>query len=270
MSTVEEWESSLMSAQFVQQGLLPKKRHFERLFSDSMVVYKPKHMISGDFYWIGRKHNLRYVVVGDCTGHGISAALTSVLALNLLEYIIMNKGTKRPDRILHELDSRFIESFSAQESEQFDNPWIDIAIVAIDDEKRQYYFSTANRKMLHVAKNESTKLIGGAGHPIGGWKYAKSNEFQLITHPFDEGDRLYLGSDGFQDQFGGPRNKKFGSSQLHALIESNAFLPMNEQRSTILHAFNLWIGDDEQTDDICLVGIELNEIEKNEYIENIK
>lgn len=270
MSTVEEWESSLMSAQFVQQGLLPKKRHFERLFSDSMVVYKPKHMISGDFYWVGRRHDLRYVVVGDCTGHGISAALTSVLALNLLEYIIMNKGIKRPDRILQELDSRFIESFSAQESEQFDNPWIDIAIVAIDDEKKQYYFSTANRKMLHVRKHGGADLIWGSGHPIGGWKYAKSNEFELITKQFEEGDRLYLGSDGFQDQFGGPRNKKFGSSNLHSLIESNAFLPMDEQKSTILRAFNSWIGEDEQTDDICLVGIELNQIEINEYLETIK
>lgn len=79
-----------------------------------------------------------------------------------------------------------------------------------------------------------------------------------------------LCSYGFQDQFGGPRNKKFGSSQLHSLIESNAFLPMDEQKSTIMRAFNLWIGDDEQTDDIFLVGIELNQIEINEYLETIK
>lgn len=90
--TITQIESSLQSAKLVQEALLPKERHFRRLFEDSFVLYWPKEILSGDFYWIGQKNELRFIIVGDCTGHGISAALMSVLALNLFEYAVMNKG----------------------------------------------------------------------------------------------------------------------------------------------------------------------------------
>lgn len=257
MSTIEEWESSLRSAQLVQQGLLPKKRHFERLFSESMVIYQPKEIISGDFYWIGKKHDHRYIVVGDCTGHGISASMTAVLALNLLEYIIMNKGIKRPDRILEELDKRFIESFTGHDQNNFDNPWIDIAIVSIDDHSDKMYFAAANRKIIHYSEKEGNQIIKANGYPIGGWQYHPERNFEQVQLNYDKGDKIYLGSDGYQDQFGGPLNKKFGSSNLHNLIHSGAHLDMEEQKERLSQALSNWKGNFEQTDDICIVGIEV-------------
>ena len=104
----KEYRDSLLSAKIVQQGLLPKERHLNRIFKEHFVFYEPQHIISGDFYWVGEVNNLKYLVVGDCTGHGVSAALLSVLALNLHEYSIMNNKIKKVHKILQEIESYYL------------------------------------------------------------------------------------------------------------------------------------------------------------------
>lgn len=257
MINTADHHQQLLSAQYVQSGLLPKKRHFDRLFSDSFALYLPKSMVSGDFFWVGQKHNMRYLVVGDCTGHGISASLTSVLALNLFEYIIMNKGLKRTSQILAEMDKRYIDCFKDSHSESFDNPWIDLAIIAIDNEEEKIYFSSANRKLLCVKQNGESKSYSSSGYPIGGWQIQNDRFFETTIIPFEKGDRVYLGSDGYQDQFGGPMNKKFRSKNLHSLLSEKYYMSMQEQKKVIHEAHLKWKGDTEQTDDICVVGVEL-------------
>lgn len=253
----KEYRQQLMSAQLVQIGLLPKKRHFDRLFSDSFVLFLPKDIISGDFYWVGQKHEMRYLVVGDCTGHGVSASLTSVLALNLLEYIIMNKGIKRTHHILGEMDKRFIDCFMDVENAAYDNPWIDLAIVSIDDTAGKIYFSSANRKLLLVKPNGDNETYSSNGYPIGGWQIQAHRSFETTTISFEKGDRLYLGSDGYQDQFGGAKDKKFLSKKLHNLLSMNHFTELEDQKNFI-HLKHLdWKGENDQTDDICIVGVEL-------------
>lgn len=252
-----EYRQQLMNAQLVQIGLLPKKRHFDRLFSDSFVLFLPKDIISGDFYWVGQKHGRRYLVVGDCTGHGVSAALTSVLALNLLEYIIMNKGIKRTHHILGEMDKRYIDCFMDVEDETYDNPWIDLAIVAIDDTEGKIFFSSANRKLLLVKPTGETEVHSSVGYPIGGWQIQANRGFEVTTISFQKGDRLYLGSDGFQDQFGGPKNKKFLSKHLHAMLSESNCSNMEMLKTHLVDTHLEWKGTHEQTDDICIVGVEL-------------
>ena len=252
-----EYRQQLMSAQLVQIGLLPKKRHFDRLFSNSFVLFLPKDIISGDFYWVGQKHGRRYLVVGDCTGHGVSASLTSVLALNLLEYIIMNKGIKRTHHILGEMDKRYIDCFMDAENTAYDNPWIDLAIVSIDDEQGKIYFSSANRKLHVVRKTGESETHSSNGCPIGGWQIQADRSFEATILSFEKGDRLYLGSDGFQDQFGGSKNKKFLSKNLHNLLSMHHFPDMEMQKNFLHQTHVDWKGDVEQTDDICIVGVEL-------------
>lgn len=255
--TDEELRSNLRNAQFVQQGLLPKKRHFNRLFKQSFVFYEPQDMLSGDFFWVGQKHDLRYLVVGDCTGHGISASLTTVLALNLFEYVIMNKGLKKTHKILDEVDKRYVESFKGSQGQPFDNPWIDLSIVCIDDKTNKLYYSSANRKMLHITKEKACTIYKPEGYPIGGWQIREDRQFETQIIEFEPGDRLYLGSDGFQDQFGGPFDKKYGSSNLHELLKVNSHLPFREQKDILIDEFSTWMGNHQQTDDVCIVGIEL-------------
>lgn len=248
-------QHNLLNAQLVQQALLPKKRHFDRLFSNSFVFYQPKEVLSGDFYWVGRKNNLRYLVVGDCAGHGVSASLTTVLALSLFEYIIMNKGVKRTDKILSELNTRYTESFKSN-TEQLPIPWIEVSILCIDDEKQCAYYSSANRKMLYIDSNNEQHIIKAQGFAIGE-KSPRIKKFTTTSFDFKKGELIYLGSDGYQHQFGGPKNKKFGAKHVHHLLQTNAKQPFEEQCEALDFIFQAWKGDEDQTDDICIVGVEI-------------
>ena len=259
--TVQEFNlegiAGLQSAQVIQRGLLPKGRHFKRLFDDYFVLYLPQRIISGDFYWVGKKNNLRYLVVGDCTGHGVSAALLSVLAINLFEYSIMNKGIKKPSKILKEVDKKFIESFSHHENGHFDNPWIDLSIVCIDDKAKQMHFAAANRKLLHIRNEQQVDLYKGNRYPIGGWQICEDRRFETQTINFESGDVIYLGSDGFQDQIGGPKEGKYKSKKLHQFISKHSGLPLCFQKEFLETEFLNWKNEQTQLDDVCIVGARL-------------
>jgi sigma-B regulation protein RsbU (phosphoserine phosphatase) len=254
---ISDLKEGLRYAEIIQQALLPKERHFKRIFKDSFVFYQPQNYVSGDFYWIGQKDNLKYIAVGDCTGHGISAALLSVLAGNILEYVVMNKGIKKTNKILIELDNKFIESFSHVNDDSFNNDWVDISLCCIDEVSRKIYFSSANRKMFHISKEGKSVLLKGSSYPIGGWQIEKDRSFKATSISYQPGDRIYLGSDGMQDQIGGPKNKKYKSSNLHDFLVKIFHLEMSQQLSLIQEEFVLWKADNPQQDDICIVGIQL-------------
>jgi serine phosphatase RsbU (regulator of sigma subunit) len=246
----------LVNAQIIQQGLLPKPRHFNRVFDESFVVYKPQNIISGDFYWVGRQNKLKYLVVGDCTGHGISAALLSVLAINLFQYAILNKGIKKTDEILREVDRKFIESFKNNDEQTFDNPWIDLSIVCINEEKKKLHFSSANRKLMHVSENNMS-INKGNRYPIGGWQLERNRLFESREYSYEKGDLIYLGSDGFQDQIGGERNKKYRSNRLHSFLFEQHKMCLATQKHRLEYEFETWKSDNEQLDDVCIVGVKL-------------
>ena len=256
MSTKDNLES-LAAAKFVQQGLLPKRRHFDRLFKESFAFYVPQNIISGDFYWLGEKHDLKYLVVGDCSGHGISASLLSVLALNLFEYTIMNKGLKKTNRIMKEIDNKFIESFKGSSELNFDNPWIDLTVLCIDETNNEIHFSSANRKILHIEEDKKIKLYRGSKYPIGGWQVQANRTFESSSFKYKNGDVIYLGSDGFQDQIGGIKSKKYSSKKLHDFLLSISQYPFHIQLEYLAIEFANWKGKSEQLDDVCIVGLKL-------------
>ncbi len=255
--TITQLESSLQSAKLVQEALLPKRRHFNRLFEDSFVFYSPKEILSGDFYWVGQKGEFRIIIVGDCTGHGISAALVSVLALNLFEYVVMNKGVFEAHKILEEVEKRYIESFKDVDDATFDNPWIDLSVICINDTMERIQFASANRKVLHVIAPSRKAIYKSTGYPLGGWQLRENRTFEPVYIPYLKGSKLYLGSDGFQDQFGGPLGKKYGSLKLHEFLAKNSDLSFSEQREKLRQEFIQWIANEDQTDDICVVGVKI-------------
>lgn len=252
----ETFEKELRSAEILQRALLPKKRHFDRVFDESFVLYYPKEILSGDFYWIGQKSGIRFIVVGDCSGHGISAALVSVLMLNLFEHVIMNKGIVSPDEILNELDKRYIESFKNTGDGYYDNPWVDLSVIAIDDVRNHMHFASANRKLLHVS-GERGIIHKSTGYSLGGWQVRSNRNFGSTKIDFLPGDKIYIGSDGFQDQFGGNMSKKFGSRRLHDLLCSISEKPMELQKERLSDVLMEWKSNETQTDDICIVGVQL-------------
>ncbi len=253
---LEEYKHALKNAQVIQAGLLPKKRHFNRLFNDYFIFYKPYHFLSGDFYWVGKNENLTYIVVGDCTGHGISAALTSVLAINLFEYTIMNKKITQTDKILQEVDKKFIESFKNIEDNPYDNPWIDLSIVCINNIEKKLYFSSANRKLLYI-RNAIPEVYKGSHYPIGGWQIEEKRNFHSTTIEFQDNDVIYLGSDGFQDQIGGPKNKKYKSKKLHEFLNIISQKTHIEQKKLLDLELKNWRKGNKQVDDICIISVRL-------------
>jgi serine phosphatase RsbU (regulator of sigma subunit) len=254
----QEFISSLKYAAILQQGILPKPRHFERVFDDSFILYLPQQIISGDFYWLSQeKDGLIYVAVGDCTGHGVPGAMLSILANNMLTYAILNKRIKKVNKILMEMDKRFIESFSSDMDDVgFNNDWMDISLCCIDLNAKMIHYSGAKQKALLV--NESgAKTLKGTIYPLGGWQIEKDRNFESISIPFKSGDALYLSSDGFQDQIGGPKDKKYKSIELRKILSENYKLSMETQKGLFLSEHMDWKGANEQTDDICLMGLRL-------------
>lgn len=248
---------SLKYAEIIQYGLLPKKRHFDRLVDDHFTVFQPLDILSGDFYWIGKKDHLTYIAVGDCTGHGVPGALLSVLASSILEYSIMNKGINKTNKILKEVDKKFIESFSEVQDEFFNNDWVDIALVCIDQKENKLYFSSANRKLCIVTIDKEMHILEGSSYPIGGWQVELDRKFDAQSFSFQKGDVFYIGSDGFQDQIGGPKNKKYSSKRLHTLLGSLSEFDMTNQKRILENELKNWKGVNDQIDDICIVGIRL-------------
>lgn len=253
-----EFLSSLKYAAILQQGILPKQRHFDRIFQDSFVLFLPQHIISGDFYWLSQvNEDLIYVAVGDCTGHGVPGAMLSILGNNMLNYAILNKRMKKVSKILMEMDKHFIESFSSEMSDDgFNNDWMDISLCCIDRRNKIIHFAGAKQKVMLV-RETGAELLKGSNYPLGGWQIAKDRSFNMESVAYDAGDALYLSSDGFQDQLGGPNDKKFKSVTLRNILQDNASLTMTEQKNLLYSEHIDWKGTNEQTDDICLIGLRL-------------
>jgi len=247
---------SLQYAKIIQEALLPKPRHFQRLFTNHFIVYKPLQYVSGDFYWVAQKDDNIYLAVGDCTGHGVPGAMLSVLAKSIIEYSILNKGLTKTAEILDEVDKKFVESFSGIEEGNYNNDWFDVGLICINSKKNEITFTAANRKLLHVSNGIAT-VYKGDKFPIGGWQYSNRSTFSSETFTFEKGDLLYLGSDGFQDQLGGERMKKFSSKKLHELLTNLSYLPCGIQKEILEETFEEWKSNYDQVDDVCIVGIEL-------------
>lgn len=250
----KELISSLTYAQIIQKAILPKERHFNRLFADYFIYYEPQSYISGDFYWIGEEANFTVFAVGDCTGHGVPGALLTMLAQSFLNYIVLGKKITNPSEILKEFDKKFIESFSNDKEETYHNDWIDIALCCYDKEKKLLYFAGAKRKILIISNNEPN-LYSGSNYPIGGWQLEKNRTFDAYTIKIHQNDMVYLGSDGFQDQIGGKKNKKFGSKNLHLLLSGIYLFNGNKQKEVLQTAFLNWKATTDQLDDVCLMGV---------------
>jgi len=169
----------------------------------------------------------------------------------------MNKDLSKTNKILQEVDKKFIERFSGAKEEFFNNDWVDIALVCIDNKENKLYFSSANRKLCIVDSENQAQLLVGSPYPIGGWQVEKERKFESCSFSFKKGDCMYLGSDGFQDQINRPKNKKFSSKRLHKLLSDLKGFALEEQYTHLENQLKDWKGANDQIDDICIVGIRL-------------
>lgn len=250
----EEFSKSLDRAEIIQKALLPKARHLERGFADHFAIHLQKEGVGGDFYWFAESGGRKYVAVADCTGHGVPGALLAMLGQSFLDYIVHGKGITECSEILKDLDRRLIGSFRSSDGTHFENDWIDIALCGFDPESMEVEFAGAQRTILHVKEGESLEHRG-ANYPVGGWQLEAERPFPSKRIPVDHGEAIYMGSDGFQDQFGGQKGKKFNRKRLHDLIIAHRERSMDVQKELLEASFKQWKSEREQIDDVCLLGI---------------
>ncbi len=246
--------SSIQYAKRIQEAILPTHKAFLKEFSDSFILYKPRDIVSGDFFWFAKKKKRRFFAAVDCTGHGVPGAFMSLIANNLLYKIILEKRIYEPAKILNQLhiDIKIALNQKEQEDEGYDG--MDIALCAIDDDNNTIEFAGAYRPLYLISKGELTKIKGNK-ITIGDPHIERYSIFLNQTAQIQKGDALYLFSDGYTDQFGGKHGKKFMLNNFQNLLLDIQHLPMKEQDALLDKNLKEWMNNQEQVDDIIVVGI---------------
>lgn len=246
---------SIEYAAKVQRAIIPRAETLELVSEECFVLNKPKDILSGDFYWFHQiNENEYYVATVDCTGHGVPGAIMSAIGCSLLNEIVLEKDMKRPSQILTRLNKKILGALHQHGKAPGSGDGMDIALCRIDKRTNKIIFSGAKRPLYWIHK-EKLEMINGNRFPIGGSHYEADRQFSDHHLHYDDGDKIYMFSDGYADQFGGPENKKFMVTQLNEFIEDNHHLPMAEQHQKFDATFEAWRGAEEQVDDVCMVGL---------------
>lgn len=239
---------SITYARRIQTALLTQDDVINKYISEHFNFFKPKDIVSGDFYWVAKKDHLLYFAVCDSTGHGVPGAFMSLLNINFLNEAINEKNIKAPNEIFNYVRSELIESISKEgQQDGFDG-----VLICLNTITKEISYSAANNKPLLVSSLEMKQLESDK-MPVG--KSVKEGLFRSFELKLKPEETLYLYTDGYADQFGGPKGKKFKLNELNKLLQSITHLPMKEQRKMLENNFDLWKGNLEQVDDVCIIGI---------------
>ena len=247
---------SINYAKRIQQAILPSEEDLHKLFQKSFMIFFPRDIVSGDFVWINSHGSERHIAIADCTGHGVPGAMVSMIGNELLDRIVVDRRIHKPDVILKELDKSINGMLNKSDKIHTANDGMDISFCSFDIKKKSLSFSGAHNDGLLVRDNNVITLRASR-RSIGGMLSERLGDFEEIRVETRPGDRIYLFTDGFSDQFGGPNIKKFTKRRLREMILDIQHYSMHDQQEIILHKFHQWKGNQEQIDDITLVGIEL-------------
>jgi len=254
----EELIDSIYYTKRIQIALLPRVEHIKPHFSDFMILYKPKEILSGDFYWFANVSGYSFLIVADCTGHGIPGAFMTVIGNDLLNHIIKEEHTLPPKNILKRLDEELLKTLQQQEGYETENisDGMDIAICRISKKENEICFAGAKRP-LFVVNEKGVREIKGSRFGIGGVSGTKKifEEHQLLA---DSQDVFYISSDGFTDQFGGDNDSKFLTIHFKEKLKQFYKKPLEYQKIYLDELHETWKGFiNEQTDDILIVGFKI-------------
>jgi serine phosphatase RsbU (regulator of sigma subunit)/flagellin-like hook-associated protein FlgL len=244
-------EDSIMYAKRIQTALIPSLE----LFSDKLehfVLYKPLAIVSGDFYWVSTQVNPQVIISADCTGHGVPGAFMSMLGVTMLNEIVNGKHILMPDQIIENLRQGIIRSLKQVAEEDSIKDGMDIAVCVVDFENNILWYAGANNPLYLVRGGELTHYRADK-MPVA--IHYKMEPFTLHKIDLQKGDAFYIFSDGYADQFGGPKQKKYMSMQLRETLVSMAGMPMLKQGERLNEIFEEWRGDGPQIDDVTMIGV---------------
>lgn len=248
---------SIQYAKRIQEAILPAKDQIYKKLRKVFILYQPKDIVSGDFYWFAEENNCKIFAVVDCTGHGVPGAFMSMIGHNLLHQIVLEKGVTDPGDILNNLHRGVQEALRQGHNEINTNDGMDVSIISINDKTKEVKWAGANRPLVIVTPEGELVKYDGNKYPIGGAQYDVNRSF--LTHPVKvkENSMAYMFSDGYADQFGGEKGKKFMVKRFHDLLSAIHTRTAEEQRIELKNNFETWRSNHEQVDDVLIVGIEI-------------
>ena len=248
-------EDSILYAKRIQSAVLPPNRFIQHLLSEHFIFYKPRDIVSGDFYWTKQVDDKIFIAAADCTGHGVPGALMSMLGITFLNEIINKNSNVHANEILNELRIHIISSLRQTGSTGESRDGLDIALCIINHKDKSLEYAGANNPLYLIRNNELLETKPDR-MPIGIHRRAKES-FQNNVIKLEKDDLIYIFSDGFIDQFGGPDGRKFLSANFKKLLLENNTKSLAQQKYIIEQSFENWKGERKQLDDILIIGFRI-------------
>ncbi len=247
----KEITDSIQYAKRIQNAILPRDKVVKEYIKESFILYKPKDIVAGDFYWLEQKNGNVLFAVADCTGHGVPGAMVSVVCNNALNRAVREYGITDPGKILDKARNIVIQEFEKSDEDVKDG--MDIALCSLEGNNLQY---AGAHNPLWIVRNKSILETKANKQPIG--KFLNPSPFTTHKIKLEKGDVIYIFSDGYADQFGGDKGKKFKTKSLKDLLIKIHKKPMEQQKIELDNIFEKWRNDLQQLDDVCIIGVKYN------------
>ena len=251
----KEITDSIEYAKTIQHAMLPNDSEIYELFPNSFVLFSPKDIVSGDFYWFKKVNDIHFVAAADCTGHGVPGAFMSMIGNDKLNFAIQEKKLLQPSQILSELNKGVKAALKQNDTDSKSRDGMDIVLCAFDFKNKKLQYAGANRVLYKISNSEITEY-SPTKSAIGGFT-PEDFEFKNNSIEYVAGDVFYLFTDGYADQFGGDTGKKLMTKNFKKLLLSVSSKPLIEQKEEIRKTFESWKGDHEQIDDVLVIGVKV-------------
>ncbi len=250
----KELSDSITYAERIQSAIMPPISQVKNALPKSFILYLPKDVVSGDFYFVDKYKNYSVFAAVDCTGHGVPGALMSVVGFNYIHQALTEQGITNPAKILSFLDKGVNDRLRQTGGESGVNDGMDLGLCTLDNTTNELQYAGAYNP-VYIVQDGKLKEIKADKYPIGVNTDGVVDVYTNHVVKLKKGDCVYLSSDGYADQFGGPKGKKFKYKQLRELLVSISHLPMPEQKQKLLSIFRKWQGEEEQVDDVLIIGV---------------
>ena len=257
-----EITDSINYARKIQDNILLPESKLKQWLPQMFVYFKPKDIVSGDFYWFSKFENKYVITAIDCTGHGVPGAFLSMVGNTLLHEIVNIKHVFKPDVILTMLHTgiRLALNQSSEDSDSEDG--MDMSLCTVDAKLHRFQFAGAKNN-LYVVQGDKLKILKANYYSIGGRQLRPDMQIEFTCYDFmyDDNTSIYMFSDGYLDQFGGDKNEKFNTQRFREMILNNRNLPMEEQKNVLAETMDKWKGNRQQIDDFLVLGVKLADLQ---------
>lgn len=252
----KELDESLEYASYIQQSLFPKLHEIQFVFPESFILFQPRDIVSGDFYWVHRENSRTIIALGDSTGHGVPGAFLSILGISYLDLVLSKHNPSTASEVLNYLREYFMKALDQTGKEEEQKDGVDMALCIIDKNKNELQYAGAFNPIYIVRKKELIQVEGNK-MPVGvGAEF--ENAFENKTFHLENNDMLYMYTDGYPDQFGGKDGKKYKYPRFRKFLTACSTENAQKQHDMLLQELLHWKGEHAQIDDITILGIRFN------------